>query len=312
MAGHGVGGKVFLPGADEPLAILFVAMPDNVVAAGERPLQVRLGGRLAVPDRNLVSPPKLPADRPVALLAQPIDIALGVALGNDPDAAVGDRVHGRLRQPLHLDEPLIGQQRLDGRLRAVAVGQVDLAILDLHQQAELVQIGHHVFAGDEDRLAAIRPGLSLERAVEVEDVDHRQLLPQADFVVVRVVGRGDLDAAGAQLGLRPNVGHQRDLAVRPAATAACGRPGPCRAARATRGAWSRGAGGRRPTRPRFPASAWPARRPAGPPSRPRPCPARRPDRDGPPRPCRPASSPAAWWRWSRAWARRAADRSPDS
>ncbi len=38
-------------------------------------------------------------------------------------------------------------------------------------------------------------------------------LPLADFVIVRVVGRRDLDAAGAQFGLGPHVGHERNLAV---------------------------------------------------------------------------------------------------
>ena len=58
-----------------------VALPGHVVAAGKRPLKVRLGGGFAVPDRNLMSPPKLPADGPVALFAEPVEIALGIALG---------------------------------------------------------------------------------------------------------------------------------------------------------------------------------------------------------------------------------------
>ncbi len=63
------------------------------------------------------------------------------------------------------------------------------------------------------RQPLVRPGVLVERAVGVEDVDHRQLLPQADFVVVRIVGRRDLHAAGAQLRLGPDVGDQRNLAV---------------------------------------------------------------------------------------------------
>jgi len=51
----------------------------------------------------------------------------------------------------------------------------------------------------------------IERAVEVEDVDHGQPAPQTDLVVVWVVGRRDLHAAGAHLGLGPRVGHQRDF-----------------------------------------------------------------------------------------------------
>ena len=38
------------------------------------------------------------------------------------------------------------------------------------------------------------------------------MLPLPDFVVVRIVGRRDLHAAGAQFGLGPHVGHQAELA----------------------------------------------------------------------------------------------------
>ena len=50
-------------------------------------LQVVLGAGAAVPDRDPMSPPELAADAPVALLAQPVEIALGVALGVDLDPA---------------------------------------------------------------------------------------------------------------------------------------------------------------------------------------------------------------------------------
>ena len=32
-----------------------------------------------------MAPPELPADAPVALLAEPVEVALGVAFGVDPD-----------------------------------------------------------------------------------------------------------------------------------------------------------------------------------------------------------------------------------
>ena len=40
-----------------------------------------------------MAPPELPADAPVALLAQPVEVALGVALGMDLDPARGHGVH---------------------------------------------------------------------------------------------------------------------------------------------------------------------------------------------------------------------------
>src|SRR5262249_58644165 len=64
-------------GAHEP-APRFPGPPRDVVAAGEGGPQVILGGGGAMPDRDAVAPPELPADAPVALLAQPVQVALGV------------------------------------------------------------------------------------------------------------------------------------------------------------------------------------------------------------------------------------------
>ena len=47
--------------------------------------------------------------------------------------------------------------------------------------------------------AGVGAGVLVVGAVGVEQVDHRQLVPQTGLVVVRVVGGGDLDAAGAEL-----------------------------------------------------------------------------------------------------------------
>ena len=144
---HGRFVQVLLLGADQPLAVLLVAMPDHVVAAGKRILQIGLARRLAVPYRNLMSPPKLPADRPVALLAEPIEIALRIPFRHDLHSAVAHGVHGRLGQMIHFHEPLVGQERFDRRLRAVAMGQLDLAILGLRQEPQLLQVGHHGLPG---------------------------------------------------------------------------------------------------------------------------------------------------------------------
>ena len=54
-------------------------------------------------------------------------------------------------------------------------------------------------------------GLLIERAVGVEDIDHRQATSFADVVVVGIVGGRDLHAAASQLRLGPRVGDQRDF-----------------------------------------------------------------------------------------------------
>ena len=98
-----------------------------------------------------MAPPQLPAHRPIALFAEPIEIALRIALGHDLHAAVGHGIHRRLGQMLHPHEPLIGQIGLDRRLRAVGMGQIDFAVFDLVDQAQRFQIGHDALPGLDDR-----------------------------------------------------------------------------------------------------------------------------------------------------------------
>ena len=88
------------------------------------------------------------------------------------------------------------------------MGQVDDPILHLHELAGRLEIGHHPRAGLHHREAGVGARLCVERAVGLQDVDHRQLLPQADVVVVGIVGRRDLHAARAHLGLRPFISHE--------------------------------------------------------------------------------------------------------
>src|SRR5688572_21467705 len=76
------------------------------------------------PNRNLMSPPQLPTNRPIPLLAEPIEIALGITLREDLDATVRDSIHCRLRKLVHFDKPLIRQIRLNRRLAPVAVRQL--------------------------------------------------------------------------------------------------------------------------------------------------------------------------------------------
>ena len=158
-------------------------------------------------------PPQLPADGPIAFLAEPVEVALGVSFREDLDAAVRDGLHRRLGQPVHFDEPLVGQVRLDRCLAAIRVRQVDQPVLDGHNQPLRFQVGDHVLAGHQHGHPLVLAGVGVQRAVGVEDVDHRQVLPLADIVVVRVVRRCDLHAAAAQFGLGPLVRHQRDLAI---------------------------------------------------------------------------------------------------
>ena len=61
----------------------------------------------------------------------------------------------------------------------------------------------------------------VQRRVEVEDADLRQAVALADLVVVEVVRRRDLDAAGAELRVDVLVGDDRNVAGRVSGSAIC-------------------------------------------------------------------------------------------
>src|SRR5439155_25683031 len=75
----------------------------------------------AVVDGDPVAQPDLAADAPVPYVPQPVQVGALVALGvpaHLPALAGRDRAG---RQLVHLQEPLLGDQRLDHRAAAVAV-----------------------------------------------------------------------------------------------------------------------------------------------------------------------------------------------
>ena len=75
---------------------------------------------LAIPDGNAVSPPELPGDTPVADILHPIQIDLGKALGDKTDLPVLYRFNRRGGQRLHLHKPLLGDERFNHGVAAVA------------------------------------------------------------------------------------------------------------------------------------------------------------------------------------------------
>src|SRR5687768_11253360 len=128
-----------------------------------------------------MSPPELAADGPVAFFGEPIEVAFGVARGKNLHAIGSHGLHGHLSEsrflpwfagathshpvtriialaypsgyrvlspvpcllsPIpHFYEPLIGEIRLDGRFAAVGVGELDFAVFDVAEEAELIEVG---------------------------------------------------------------------------------------------------------------------------------------------------------------------------
>ena len=189
-----------------------------------------------------MAPPELAADAPVPLFGQPVEIRRAVAfVGMEGDAPAGRRpphpargVHRGLCQPrgrelvrgaaaahhaavhvAHAHEPLLGQIRLDGRLGAVRVADLDCAVFDVRQQTQILQIPDDLLARGETVEPLVRPGHVVEgtvRGEDVEDADCRRV-SRPHLVVVRVVAGRDLDAPAAEFRLGPCVADERNRPV---------------------------------------------------------------------------------------------------
>src|SRR5207302_8827814 len=127
--------------------------------------------RLAIPGGDLVAPPELARDAPVMDVAHPAE-ELGLPrLGDEPDAPHLDRVDHRLGERPRLHEPLLAEQRLDDTVAALAAAERHVVRLAAALEAQLLQRGLQRWTNRDPVLSLEAPGVLVERAVQVEDVD---------------------------------------------------------------------------------------------------------------------------------------------
>ena len=201
------------PGVQHVLVLMHVmaaALGAHVGVLGQGVLPAAV---LAVEHGDAVAPPQLAADAPVLEVLHPGGVGLRPARGVEGDLAGVDGVE---RRPLELvdgHKPLLGQPRLQGGVATVAVHDGVIELFDVIEQAVLLK-------PLDDGLAALLAVHAGELAVTlddhrvlVEDIDLRQVVGLTHGVVVGVVGRGDLDEAGAKVGIDVPILKDGNLAV---------------------------------------------------------------------------------------------------
>ncbi len=140
-------------------------------------------------------PPELARDAPVLDVFQPVVVDLFPRSGEETDELVAHGV-ARLHGHRVLQEPLLGEPRLDRHARAFAVAHVVLVRLLLHQQAELAELLHRgprAPRSDPARRIPRQPGRSASRWGS--KCRSPPPVAQADLVVHLVMGRGHLQHA---------------------------------------------------------------------------------------------------------------------
>jgi hypothetical protein len=190
--------------------ILLLAQGAATIGAALRLLlgddQIVLTG-IAVPDRNPVPPPELAGDAPGSDLAHPVEVDPLPLRRRDPHLVALDHLNRRPRKLVHAAEPLQRDQRLDPLTGAVRErDRVQIGLLGADATL-LAQRRDHRLLG----LGDGEPGEALSRLLARAPVraDHDDLLEAvlaADLKVVEVVARGDLERAGAELGVDVIVG----------------------------------------------------------------------------------------------------------
>src|SRR5947209_3083989 len=170
-----------------------------------------LAAVVAVPDGDTMTPPELARDTPVVDVFQPVQVDFVEALGHDLQHVILDGSDGGSGEWHHLDEPLLGNERLNHGVTALAVSQRHGVIFHLDDQAKPLQVSHQVFAGFIAILASIGTSFGGHLGVEADDLDARQVVAQANFKVDRIMGRGDFHRACTKGSINGLVRHDGDL-----------------------------------------------------------------------------------------------------
>ena len=171
-----------------------------------------------------MAPPELAADAPVLDVVHPLLVGVDPVLGHKAHLARLHSINRFLRDALagrvlgadlvHRHKPLVGQHRLDHLAGAGAARHHQLVFLDLHHQAQGLQVGHHLFAGRKAVQALVGGRcLVVDLGIEREHADHWQAVALAHGVVVGVMRRGDFDHAGAKGSVHIGVGNYRDASA---------------------------------------------------------------------------------------------------
>ena len=146
-----------------------------------------------------MTPPKLPADAPVANVIKPHEPSLFVLLGYDLELSVADGIGRALGHAIAVDIPLGGNHGLENISRSGAQAETHLIRLLANVQPLLLKgllngntsvVAHHTL---ELRTFAV------DGTIGVEDGDELQVVTLTTFVIVGIMSRGNLHSTGTKL-----------------------------------------------------------------------------------------------------------------
>ena len=165
-----------------------------------------------VPDRDAVPPPQLAADAPVLDVFQPVVIHLGEAVGHDLDLALAYNLEGGFCQRLNAYEPLGGDHRLDQLTTALRAWDGHFVRFFFDHQPGLAHILPELLAAGKAFHSLVRTAIFIYVGILIQHGNKLQVVFLRQGIVVRVMGRGNLQGASAKLARDILVCDHRDLA----------------------------------------------------------------------------------------------------
>ena len=152
-----------------------------------------------IPCGHTVTPPELTRDTPVANLGHPPAVGVLEFLGDKSHDILLNGFESRLCEGIHLEEPLVGEARLgDGVGVAFGISYLILVVFYFFYKSGFLKIFGNLLAAGETIHANVHSGGFGEGSVVVENVDGFEIVFLTKHVVVHVVGRGNLEATGAE------------------------------------------------------------------------------------------------------------------
>ena len=188
------------PGVED--IVLLAQLSSTFAAALGRTLgDNRLLAGIAVPDWDSVTPPQLARYAPGTNLSHPVEIDPFPLGRDDPHPIALNHFDRRLGKLLHATEPLQGDARLDPLSGAMGEGnRVKVGALGPNHSL-LAQRRHDRTLGLADRQPGEAPSLLGQTSVGADHNDLSQSVPAPDLKIIGVMTGGDLQGAGAELGV---------------------------------------------------------------------------------------------------------------
>ncbi|OQA96872.1 MAG: hypothetical protein BWY25_02203 [Chloroflexi bacterium ADurb.Bin222] len=170
-----------------------------------------LAAIVAVPDRNAMAPPQLPADAPVADVLHPMEPHLLKMVGDDAHRPVAHDLHRLRRERPGADEPLSADARLDDGVAPLTVAHRVLIRFHFNQQSFLLKVGDDGPPTLVALQSRVGTGGRVHQAGGRHHVNLREVMAQANLVIGGIVRRRDLDRARAELRQHSLVRHDGNL-----------------------------------------------------------------------------------------------------